>query len=43
MVWTCHEKIRKVNGKRSKGRQERRWMDSIKNDLTENGLSHGDD
>ena len=49
---TCNEKRRRyyvdktvmvmdVPGKRRKGRPKRRWLDSIKHDLIEKGLSGG--
>ena len=51
MVWACAEKrIRignsvmamEVAGKRRRGRPKRRWLDSIRNDLSESELSRED-
>ena len=51
MVWACTEKrIRignsvmamEVPGKRRRGRPKRRWLDSIRNDLSERELARED-
>ena len=49
MVWTCDEKrgtLRrrramgmKVHGRRKRGRHTRRWLDKVKDDIKEKGLS----
>ena len=52
MVWACTEKrneylgkgvmVKEVRGKRRRGRPKRRWLDSIRNDLSEKELSRED-
>ncbi len=52
MIWACFEKEdeyvgkrvmrMEVPGKRRRGRPKRRWLDSIRNDLSERGLSEED-
>ena len=52
MVWACDEKIgtlrrkegdgMKVQGRRKRGRPKRRWLDKVKDDIKEKGLSVDD-
>ena len=52
MVWACFEKRRRIRreesigdggaGEKMRGRPKRRWMDNIRNDLSERGLSEED-
>ena len=52
MVWACIEKRRRIRrqegdgdggaGERRRGRPKRRWVDSIRNDLSERELSGED-
>ena len=54
MVWACDEKIyckhyvgrraiiMKVQGRRKRGRSKRRWLDKMKDDIKEKGLSADD-
>ena len=50
MVWACDEKRgtlyvgrrameMKVQGRRKRGRHKRRWLDKVKDDIKEKGLS----
>ena len=47
MVWACDEKrgtlrrkgAMKVQGRRKRGRPKRRWLDKVKDDIKEKGLS----
>ena len=51
MVWACDEKRgtqriyrkegngKKVQGRRKRGRPKRRWLDKVKDDIKEKGLS----
>ena len=50
MVWACDEKRRtlrrkevmKLQGRRKRGRPKRRWLDEVKDDIKEKGLSADD-